>query len=127
MTAEPGLRARRVATAIRERLTQVLSREVSDPTLAGVVVTDVSLPDDLSVAWVKCRLLVGGEDPAKRRAAVASLARVAGRVRRGLGGALRLKRLPELRFAYDTGADAARRIEDILNEIAHERETKGGG
>ena len=118
MPAEPGLRSRRVATSIRERITSLLSREVSDPSLADIVVTTVELPDDLSVAFVRVRLLVGGDDERARRAAVASLARAGGRLRRGLGGALRLKRVPELRFAYDTGADAAQRVEDLLAEIA---------
>jgi len=124
MTSEPGLRARRVATSIRERVTELLAREVSDPSIAGLVITDVELPDDLSIAWVKCRLLVGGEDPKKQRSAMASVGRVAGRIRRGLGRSLRLKRVPELRFVYDTGADAARRIEDILHEIAREPKAK---
>ena len=120
MPAEPGLRARRVATSIRERITELLVRDVSDPAIASVVVTDVELPDDLSIVWVKARLLIGGDDPKKRRAAMASLARAAGRLRRGLGRSLRLKRVPEIRFVYDTGVDAAHRIEEVLAEIARE-------
>jgi len=115
-----GVRARRVATQVRERVTALLSREVSDPSLAGLVVTDVALPDDLSIAWVKVRLLVGGEDEKRQRRVVASLGRVAGRLRKGLGDSLRLKRVPELRFVYDTGADAAQRIEELLAEIHDE-------
>jgi ribosome-binding factor A len=124
MPEETGLRARRVATSIRERITQLLIREVSDRALSGVVVTGVELPDDLSIAWVKARLLIGGEDPKKRKAAMDSLGRAAGRLRRGLGRSLRLKRVPELRFVYDTGVDAAFRIEEVLAEIKREpRET----
>lgn len=117
MTGENGLRARRVAGQVRERLTTLMSRDVSDPVLAGVVITDVELPDDLSVAHVKARLLVGGDDPKKRKAAMTSLARAASRLRRGLGSALRLRRVPELRFVYDTGVDAAQRVEELLLEI----------
>jgi len=120
MTGETGLRARRVANQVRERLTTLIAREVSNPVLAGVVITDVELPDDLSVAHVKARLLVGGDDPVKRKAAMASLGRAASRLRRGLGGALRLRRVPELRFVYDTGADATQRVEELLAEIQDE-------
>lgn len=123
MTDEHGLRSRRVATSVRERLTQLLVREVSDPLVAGLVITDVSLPDDLSIAWVKVRLLVGGDDEKKRRAAVRSLERAAGRLRKGLGGSLRLKRVPELRFTYDTGVDAAHRIAELLAEIQGDKKT----
>lgn len=117
---ENGLRARRVANQVRERLTTLIAREVSDPLLASVVITGVELPDDLSVAHVRARLLIGGDDPKKRKAAMASLGRAASRLRRGLGSALRLRRVPEVRFTYDTGADATQRVEELLAEIEDE-------
>jgi ribosome-binding factor A len=124
VTDEPGLRARRVATSIRGLITELLVREVSDPAAAAFVVTAVELPDDLSVAWIKGRLLVGGEDPKKRKNVLAILTRVAGRLRRRLGAALRLKRMPELRFVYDEGADNLERVEALLSEISRERDGK---
>ena len=117
MAGESGLRARRVATAIRARLTELLAREVSDPNLAGLVVTSVELPDDLSVARVKARLLTGGEREERRRAGIRALERASTRLRRGLGRSLGLKRVPELRFTYDTGADALQRVDELLAEI----------
>jgi ribosome-binding factor A len=120
MTSEHGLRARRVAASVRERLTQLLATDVSDPALVGVVLTDVQMPDDLSVVWVKARLLIGGDDEKKRKAVVKSLERASGRLRKGIGRSLRLRRLPELRFAYDTGVDASQRVEEILEEIRRE-------
>lgn len=124
MTTESGLRARRVGTAIRARVTELLARDVSDPHLAGVVVTGVELPDDLGIVWVKFRLLVGGEEEKKRRAALRGLGRAANRLRRAMGPSLRLKRVPELRFVYDTGADAAFRVEAILAEIHEDSKSK---
>jgi len=122
MPGEPGLRARRVAMQIRARLAELLSREVSDPMLSGVVVTTVELPDDLSIARVKARLLTGGEREDRRRQSVRALERASSRLRRGLGRSLGLKRVPELRFAYDTGIDAAQRVDELLAEI--DRESK---
>ncbi|HVU03307.1 MAG TPA: 30S ribosome-binding factor RbfA [Polyangiaceae bacterium] len=124
MTNETGLRARRVAAQVRARITEALAREVSDPALAGLVVSDVTLPDDLGLVWVKVRLLVGGEDEKKRRTALRSLERAAGRIRRGLGPSLRLKRVPELRFVYDTGPDASDRVEELLAEIRADTKPK---
>ena len=120
-TPESGLRARRVAARVREQLTSQLVRQVADPKLAALVVTGVELPDDLSVAHVKVRLLVGGDDPKARKLALSHLGRVAGRLRRGLGPALQLKRVPELRFVYDEGADATLRVEELLAEIEADR------
>lgn len=120
MTAD-GLRARRVAEAIRAHLTRMLAEKIEDPRLAGVVVTRVSLSDDLGVAWVFVRTLAGDPEPRIRRGVVRGLERAAGRLKRGLGGAVRLKRLPELRFEYDSGQDAVKRVEELLSEIAEER------
>ncbi|HEX3593538.1 MAG TPA: 30S ribosome-binding factor RbfA [Polyangiaceae bacterium] len=119
-TGEPGLRARRVATQLRARLVELLAREVGDPTLSGVVVTSVELPDDLSIARVKTRLLVGGENEERRRQCVRALSRASTRLRRALGRSLKLKRVPELRFMYDTGVDAAQRVDELLAEIAED-------
>ncbi|HWZ92832.1 MAG TPA: ribosome-binding factor A, partial [Polyangiaceae bacterium] len=68
------------------------------------------------------RLLVGDEDPKNRSKALKSLARGAGRLRRLIAPRLELRRSPELRFHYDTGHDAARRVEEILHEIKRDEE-----
>jgi ribosome-binding factor A len=115
-----GRRAKRVAEQLRAHLTSALTREVADPRLHGLVVTAVSVPDDLSIAHISVRLLVGDEDPKLRRDALSTLEKVRPRLRRTLGPRLGLRRVPELRFAYDEGHDAARRVEELLQEIARE-------
>jgi ribosome-binding factor A len=120
MAGEPSVRAKRVAQSIRARLSEALAREVGDPTLAGVIVHDVEVPDDLGVAHVKVRLLTGGEDLERRKRTLRALGRSAARLRQGLGRSLGLKRVPELRFFYDSGVDAALRVEELLAEIAAE-------
>ena len=112
-----GRRTRRVAEALRTHLAEALGREVGDPRLATVVITTVSVSDDLSVARIGVRLLVGDEDPESRRSMVDSLGRATHRLRRVIAPRLRLRRAPELRFAYDTGHDATRRVEELLDEI----------
>ena len=115
-----GMRGRRVAESIKEHLTQAFAREFGDRRLEHVVVTSVDLPDDLGVAWVSVRLLVGDDDEAQRRSSLKALGRVAMRLRRSLAPKLRMKRVPELRFRYDTGLDHSRRVDEILREIAAE-------
>ena len=121
MNPEHSLRARRVAQSIKKTITDFLSRDASDPALSGVAVTEVEVTADLGIATVKARLYVGGEDSARRRLALQGLSRIGGRLRRSLGSALRLKRVPELRFVYDEGADAADRVEQLLSEIEQEK------
>jgi ribosome-binding factor A len=112
-----GRRSRRVAEALRSHLAEALGREVSDPRLASVVITAVTISDDLSVARIGVRLLVGDDDPALRRSMMASLESATHRLRRVVAPRLRLRRAPELRFEYDTGHDATRRVEELLEEI----------
>lgn len=119
-----GMRGRRVAETIKHHLTSSLTREVQDRRLAQLVITAVDVPDDLGVARVFVRLLVGDEDQAARRATLAALGRVSARLRRSLAPRLRLKRVPELKFVYDTGLDHARRVDELLREIADEAETR---
>lgn len=116
-------RPRRVAEIVQSYLAEALRREIDDPRLSALVITGVEVPDDLSVAHVQVRLLVGGEDARARSAALKSLVRAGARLRRGLGPTLGLRRVPALSFSYDEGLDKARRIEELLQEI--EREPKG--
>lgn len=114
-------RAQRVAEAIKAHLATTLLRELGDPLLTSLVVTDVDVAPDLRSARIGVRLLAGDEDPARRRAALRSLRRAGGRIRRALAPRLRLRYFPELSFVYDTGHDASRRVEELLAEIAEER------
>ena len=110
-----------MAETIKHHLTDALARELMDPRLANLVITDVEVPDDLGMARVLVRRLVGDDDPQGRKATLRALSRVAGRLRRSLAPRLGLKRVPELRFAYDTGLDHARRVDELLREIAEEQ------
>ena len=112
-----GRRAKRVAEAIRAYLSEALAREVSDPRLTTVVITKVVVSDDLSLARVSVRLLGDDEDLELRRSTLGTLRHAAGRLRRVMAPRLRLRRTPELRFDYDTGPDAVRRVEQLLHEI----------
>jgi ribosome-binding factor A len=94
---------------------------VSDPALSALSVTDVELTGDLGIATVKVRLFVGGDDRKRRRSVMKSLSRSQGRLRKTLGSALSMKRVPVVRFAYDVGADAADRVEQLLSEIADDK------
>ncbi len=117
-----GRRGKRVAELIRAHLAELMRREVDDPRLAALVITTVDVTDDLQSARIGVRLLVGDEDPKARQSALKSLARGASRLRRLIAPRLELRRSPELRFHYDTGHDASRRVDEILNEIKRDEE-----
>ena len=121
MKATDGRRAKRAADNLRALLVEALRRDIQDPRLAALVVTGVALGDDLALARVSVRLLVGDDDARRRSAALACLQSAARRLRRELAPKLAMRRMPELRFEYDAGHDAERRVHDLLDEIARER------
>jgi ribosome-binding factor A len=109
---------------MRAYLAELMRREVDDPRLSAVVITTVEVTDDLMSARIGVRLLVGDEDPKVRAVVMKSLAKGAGRLRRLIAPRLELRRSPELRFHYDAGHDASRRVEELLSEIKAEDRTK---
>lgn len=119
-------RATKVAQRIREELMDMILRgEIHDPAVEGCLVSDVQVTRDLSLARVFVRLLDTEASPAKQKRVVAALDRANGFVRRSLAGRLKLRRAPELRFAWDDAADRGRRVEELLHEI--ESSTGKGG
>ena len=91
----------------------MLSNEVSDRRLDGVVVTHVELARDGSRArlWVMSR---SSEPPEGPKALERALAGAAGFLRARLCEALLLKRVPELRFRRDPTAIDRRAEEETF-------------
>jgi len=98
----------------------VVTTELSDPRLFGLAVTRVEVTPDLGYGDVYVRVH-GVEKESARTAVLRALSNARGRLRRGLGPALGLKRVPELRFHYDTGPDARARIDELLDEWKREQ------
>jgi len=109
-----GSRPDRVADQIRSELASLLTREVHDPGIGFVTLTRVQVSPDLQQARVMYTVL---GDEKSRTASGRALERAAPFLRRQIGARLRLKRAPELRFAYDDSIAGQDRIEQILNEL----------
>jgi ribosome-binding factor A len=122
MTAGDGRRPRRVSEAIREYVAAALVQDLSDPRFSNLSITRVEVPPDLSVAWIYLRAFVEPKTERERQRLIASVGRAQGRLRRGLAPRLGMKRVPELRFQYDEGPDAQKRVEDLLDEIREQGE-----
>ncbi len=114
-------RSARVGQQLKAALADLLSRDVSDPRLSGVVVTRVELTDDLGLLTAHVRMLSGGDDPKTRKATMTALERASGMLRRELGARVKTRVVPHVRFFYDSGQDRQSRVEELLREIEHER------
>jgi ribosome-binding factor A len=110
-------RMRRVDEAVREVLSEALgTRDLKDPRIGFVTVTDVKTSADLRHARVFVSVL-GTEE--EREQTLAGLQSAHGVLQRRVAAQLRLKRTPTLEFAYDDTTDRAMRVEQILGEGDH--------
>lgn len=116
-------RSARVGEQFKIALAELLTRDVSDPRLVGVVVTRVELTDDLGLLTAHIRMLTGGDDPKTRSATMKALERASSMLRRELGGRVKTRVVPHLRFFYDKGLDRQARVEHLLREIDRERKS----
>jgi ribosome-binding factor A len=111
-------RSRRVSTAVKEELSEIIGFELSDPRLISVDVTDVTVTPDSRHALVKVSL---GADEHEQKEAMAALEHARNYLRHELASRLSLRRIPELHFEPDHHPDAAARVEILLKRAKKKR------
>ena len=112
-------RTRRVADRIAQVLAEILGRHTEDPRLRQLTVTGARISRDLGSArvWV-----TGGFAPADEPKVLAGLAHATPRFRSMLAPVLGLRIVPTLSFIIDHSSASGARIEELLRDIALERE-----
>jgi len=110
-------RSRRVGEQIQRTLSEMLRRDVRDPRLGSITLTEVRVADDLAHAKVFYTVLGSGlglaPDP---KLTQEILDEAAGMLRGRLGRALRLRHAPEIQFALDTLIDDGSRLSELINK-----------
>jgi ribosome-binding factor A len=109
----PTLRQARVAEMIKRDLSEILQREMRDPRLALVSVTNVEVSRDFTFAKVFVSVLGDAQEKAE---AVKALQGASGFLRGQLGRMLELRTVPQLAFRYDTGIERGARMFELLRE-----------
>ncbi len=104
-------RTARVANMMRQEMTILLQREIRDPRLAAVAITDIEVSADLSSARVYVHVAAGDA-----REALRGLAAAQGFFRKRLCQLSQLRVVPEMRFKLDDSKIKAQRIEELLND-----------
>ena len=106
---------------IREELSELLSRGVvHDPGIGFITLTRVTVSPDLQMARVFYTTL--GDAKARVETAKA-LDRALPFLRRHIGKAIRLRRVPELDFRFDESIANQDRIEQIIRDL-HDEEAR---
>lgn len=104
----------RMAERIRSILSTLLLREVSDPRLQGVTITEVRLDPELMFADVYVNAL---GDEARQAEVLDGLRRANGFLRRETGKRVRLRNTPELHFHWDKTLDYGERINQMIDSL----------
>ena len=105
----------RVKQEILREVNRILMREIKDPRVEGVTITDVELTGDLQQATIYYSTL--SDKAGARQKEQAGLEAVTGIVRSELGKAIKLYKVPELKFERDTSVDYGNRIDALLDKI----------
>ena len=109
-------RSRRIEEQIQRILSEALRGSVRDPRVRGVMITEVKVSRDLSVAKVFYSKL-GVETTADDERA-AGLAAANSFLRSVLAREMRVRQVPELRFLPDESFERAVRLERLITEAA---------
>ena len=105
---------RRVNESVRQVLSEAML-ELKDPRIGFVTVTGVETSPDLRQARVFVSVL-GSER--KRAATLDGLAAAHGVLQLRLSQELRMKRTPQLTFAYDPSVERGVRMTKLIDELA---------
>tara|TARA_R110002049_G_scaffold22388_23_gene80267 strand:+ start:1504 stop:1890 length:387 start_codon:yes stop_codon:yes gene_type:complete len=115
-------RNQRLGNEVLRALSELLRTETKDPSLHDVALTSVDLSRDLSVARVYFNMLDPEADP---KPVADGLQRASGFLRSKLGRAIKVRHVPELRFAHDDSAEQAVRIGRLIDQAIESDESDG--
>jgi len=113
-----GIRLQRIADRIRLELSEMLIREISDPRLKQIFVTDVKIDKELAYADVYVSAIEG---VSRSKDVLAGLESASAFIKRILASRVELRAFPRLRFHWDVTPENADRIEKKLAELREKK------
>jgi ribosome-binding factor A len=111
-------RPARVAHELKQEIGRIIARELQDPRLGLATVTDAQVSPDLRHARVFVSVF---GPPETQQETMAALNHAAGFIRHALGARLRLRRSPELSFAFDASVEYGDRMARLIEEVTKEK------
>lgn len=108
------VRQQRTATEIQRLLVEIMRRELSDPRLQDVSITDVTIDRELEHADIYVNAL--GDD-SREKEVLQGLEKASGFLRRELGSRMRIRSVPQLHFHWDPTLARADEISAILDNL----------
>ena len=117
-------RAVRIAERIRKELSELLIKEISDPRLQGISITDVEVDRELAYATIYYSSIEGSSRVEEIQA---GLEHAQGFLRSELAQRIELRAFPRLRFRYDPTFERAENIERLFASLDKETKPKVEG
>jgi ribosome-binding factor A len=114
----PYKRTDRVSDVIRREVSAILLKEVKDPRLRSVTITQVRMARDLKSAKVYYSLPSGLTDPD----AAGGLESASGFIQKKLGDRIRLRYTPRIQFVHDDSIEYGQRMDKLLSSIEKDLE-----
>jgi ribosome-binding factor A len=105
---------KRVNDLIRMHVCNLIERQINDPRVQGVTVTDVEVSPDTKYARVFYSLI--GDDAQKAEVAE-GLRSASGWLSRELGKRLRTRHTPHITFEFDESLERGDRMSRLLDEL----------
>jgi ribosome-binding factor A len=109
-----GVRLQRIADRVRQEFSELLIREINDPRLNQIYVTDVKIDRELAYADVYVSAVEG---VSRSKDVLAGLESASGFIRRNLASRVELRAFPRLRFHWDMTPENADHVEKLLAEL----------
>ncbi|UAY78472.1 30S ribosome-binding factor RbfA [Pasteurella canis] len=116
-------RSDRVAQEIQKEIAVILQREVKDPRIGMVTVSDVEVSSDLAYAKVFVTFLFD-HDEAAIETGMKGLDKASPYIRSLLGKAMRLRIVPEIRFVYDRSLIEGMRMSNLVTNVVRQDEER---
>jgi ribosome-binding factor A len=120
VAADRNQRRSRVGSEIQRVLSALIVREVKDPRVGNITVTEVKVSPDLSEARVYVVPFGGGRSAAESEEIIAGLTHAAGFLRGAVGRALGLRHAPRLQFVLDEQIDRAANLSRLIDSAVDE-------
>ncbi|ACA31022.1 30S ribosome-binding factor RbfA [Histophilus somni] len=116
-------RSDRVAQEIQKEVAVILQREVKDPRIGMVTVSDVEISSDLAYAKIFVTFLFDQDENVIEQG-MKGLEKASPYIRSLLGKVMRLRIVPELRFIYDQSLVDGMRMSNLVTNVVREDEKR---
>lgn len=121
------IRLNRIRSMMKDELAVLVNRELKDPRVPSITITDVQITRDVKLATVFFSVLSIAEnksDPEITKIALDGLNSAKGYLKRQISQIMNLRMMPDLQFKEDKGLENTLRVAEILKQLEEEKKSK---